>query len=588
MALTPSRHGMPYVACTVGEPQRASRALRSGPALCLGVWAALGPTACGAPSLEDDELAALQQPHATSVSIRNEAASYSGYAGNADVMLQEATPTENFGADETCAAQGDDGSGNRTSCLLRWSVTGIPAGATVESASLSLEVVDGSLDNYDVFELERRFHESRATWAQADAIEPWASPGALADSDRGGRIGSVAGAAGPQLIPLGEAGVSLVQRWVDGAPNHGVIIASAASTDNIAFASSEASAIEQRPALHVTYTVPARPGTALASGDTDSQALHRDMPTAENLLVAFIGDQANNGSSSGVLSLIAAEGADAIVHNGDFDYQDDPAAWEDRIDSVLGADFPYFAVVGNHDAFAWGGPDGYGARIAARHARVPEMECTGEPGVKASCHFRGLHLIQSCVGTDELRAGCAADASEHVGFIRDTLRDDAAIFSVCNWHKNQHDMQVGAKRDEVGWSAYQVCMDAGAIIATGHEHSYSRTRTLTDVGNAAAGHGATGSPDIVELGTGSTFAFVSGIAGAGVRNFSAAEHDDDTWWASYYTRDRWLKNGTDMGGSGNYGALFIQFYVDGNPRRARAYFKDLDGRMVDELYIEAR
>ena len=58
-----------------------------------------------------------------------------------------------------------------------------------------------------------------------------------------------------------------------------------------------------------------------------------------------------------------------------------------------------------------------------------------------------------------------------------------------------------------------------------------------------AGHGATGAPDIIELGAGSTFAFVSGLLG---RAF------------------------------------------DGNPRRARAYFKDLDGRIADELDIEAR
>jgi hypothetical protein len=544
----------------------------------------------------------MPQLRAASVSFRNEAAPTTRYAGGADSMLQEAAPTSNFGGAETCAASSDDGAGNETSCLLRWSTTGIPAGATVRSASISLEVVDGSLDGYEVFELGRSFHESRATWAQADAVEPWGAPGALASSDRGAWLGSVAGAPGPQLIHLDEAGVALVQRWVNGSPNHGVLIASSTSTDSIAFASSEASVVDQRPALHVTYTTRiqtdttlsqtdtalSQTDTALASGNSAVQDVDRGTPTLENLLVAFIGDQGNNGYSSAVLSLIAAERADAVVHNGDFDYQDNPAAWEDRINGVLGADFPYFAVVGNHDAFAWNGPDGYGARIAARQARVPEMECTGEPGVKASCHFRGLHLVESCVGTDELRADCAADSREHVGFIRDTLRTDNSIFSVCNWHKNQHDMQVGTKRDEVGWSAYQVCMDAGAIIATGHEHSYSRTLALTDVGNAAAGHGATGAPDIIELDTGSTFAFVSGLAGASVRNFSAIDHDDDTWWASYYAANRWVKNGTDMGGTGFHGALFIRFHVDGNPRRARAYFKDIDGRMVDEFEIEAR
>lgn len=557
-------------------------------ALCLATLAALGQTACSDRPNEELELGRAQQARAKSVSFRNDAAPSAAYAGSADTTLQEAFPTSNFGGAETCAASSDDGAGNDTSCLLRWNTTGIPAGATVHSASISLEVVDESIDSYDVFELGRGFHESRATWAQADAVEPWGAPGAVAGPDRGAFIGAVAGTLGQQSIDLDEAGIALVQRWVDGAPNHGLLIASATSADGIAFASSEASVVDQRPTLHVTYSAIAQSGTALASSDTGAGAISRGLPTAENLLVAFIGDQGNTEDASVVLRLIAAEGADAVVHNGDFDYQDNPAAWENRINGILGPDYPYFAVVGNHDAYAWNGPDGYGARIAARQARVPEMECTGEPGVKASCYFRGLHLIESCVGTHQLRADCGPDSSEHVEFIRDTLRAEDAIFSVCNWHKNQHDMQVGTKSDEVGWSAYQVCMDAGAMIATGHEHSYSRTYALTDVGNAAAGHGATGASDIIELEPGSTFAFVSGIAGAGVRNFSAVHHDDDTWWASYYTADRWLKNGTNIGTLGNHGALFIRFHVDGNPRRARAYFKDVTGRMVDEFEIEVR
>src|SRR5438876_7138465 len=40
-------------------------------------------------------------------------------------------------------------------------------------------------------------------------------------------------------------------------------------------------------------------------------------------------------------------------------------------------------------------------------------------------------------------------------------------------------MQVGGKADEMGWRVYETCKDLGAIIATAHEHSYHRTRTLT-------------------------------------------------------------------------------------------------------------
>lgn len=309
--------------------------------------------------------------------------------------------------------------------------------------------------------------------------------------------------------------------------------------------------------------------------------------TSENLLVAFIGDQGNNEDSSDVLELIASEGAAAVVHNGDFDYADDPSAWDDRINRILGENFPYFATVGNHDAAAWSGPGGYADKIAARHARVADMQCTGEIGVQATCHFHGLHLVQSCIGTRELRATCGKDSSQQVRFIADALASDGSIFSVCNWHKNQRDMQVGAKGNQVGWRVYQECMRGGAIIATGHEHSYARTRALTDLGKASTGHGVTGSYDLLEIGSGRTFVFVSGLAGLSIRNYSAFRHDDDTWWASYYAGNRWLKNGVDMHGVADYGALFIEFHVAGDARRARAYFKDVDGRLADVCNLGA-
>lgn len=309
-----------------------------------------------------------------------------------------------------------------------------------------------------------------------------------------------------------------------------------------------------------------------------------DQSTPPNLLIAFIGDQGNNGNSDSVLELIRDEGAHAVVHNGDFDYQDNPAAWDDRITTVLGASYPYFSIVGNHDAAAWSGPAGYAARIAARHARNSEMQCTGELGVKANCTFRGLHLVTSCIGTDELRSSCGANSAEHIGFIRDSLQTSTATFKICNWHKNQHDMQVGSKFDEVGWSAYRECMDAGAIVATGHEHSYARTLTLTDVGNAAAGHGAVGAFHHVSLAPGQNFVFVSGLAGQGRRAFNT-NHLSDTWWASYYSSTRWMMNGLVMNGLSNYGALFIEFHVDGDAKRARGYFKDISGRVADEFTI---
>ena len=66
--------------------------------------------------------------------------------------------------------------------------------------------------------------------------------------------------------------------------------------------------------------------------------------------IAFIGDQGRGADAEAVLLLIRDEGADAVVHSGDFDYEDDPAAWDGPITSILGADFSYFASAGNRPA----------------------------------------------------------------------------------------------------------------------------------------------------------------------------------------------------------------------------------------------
>src|SRR3974390_2603474 len=71
--------------------------------------------------------------------------------------------------------------------------------------------------------------------------------------------------------------------------------------------------------------------------------------TPPNLKVAFIGDQGLGEEPKAVLTMIKAEGADLVIHSGDFDYADDPAAWDGQINGVLGPNFPYIGSIGNHD-----------------------------------------------------------------------------------------------------------------------------------------------------------------------------------------------------------------------------------------------
>lgn len=159
------------------------------------------------------------------------------------------------------------------------------------------------------------------------------------------------------------------------------------------------------------------------------------------------------------------------MHQGDFDYTDDPAIWDGQINRILGPDFPYFASVGNHDVPRFYGPGGYQRLLEARMGRLG-IPWDGELGVRSSFRYQGIFFVLTAPGI----LGTAHDL-----YIRDRLAADNSIWRISSWHKNMHLMQVGGKEDETGWSVYEHSRAGGAIIANGHEHSYSRTHLLRQV-----------------------------------------------------------------------------------------------------------
>jgi cysteine-rich repeat protein len=296
-------------------------------------------------------------------------------------------------------------------------------------------------------------------------------------------------------------------------------------------------------------------------------------PPPPGLTIAFIGDQGLGPASEAVLQLIEDEGADAVVHAGDFDYGDDPAAWDAQIDAVLGSGFPYFALIGNHDDDVWYGPGGYQERVAARMNRLG-IPWEGDLGVKSTIHWQGLHIVATAPGIFEL----GDPTGEYEDYIRDEFSGSDSVWRISTWHKLMRAMQVGDKMDETDWGVYEASREAGAIVATAHEHSYSRTHLMARFETPLIA--STAEPLVLEAddpGTGAdegrSFAFVSGLAGRSIRNQVLTAD----WWASVYTGSQ---GATD-------GALFGVFHVNGDPRQAHFYFKDVDGNVIDDFLVSS-
>lgn len=298
--------------------------------------------------------------------------------------------------------------------------------------------------------------------------------------------------------------------------------------------------------------------------------------TVPDLKVAFVGDLGLSEQSAQVLRLIRDERAHLAVLLGDYDYRDSPEIWEDHVACNLGADYPLLGVVGNHDMSRW---PAYRAALEARVARIPGMKCTGELGTAASCTYGGLRIVLSGAGT----AG-----EDHLETIQRELSSHDALWNVCAWHKDQSDMQIGTKGDAVGWGPYRACQAAGAIIVTGHEHSYARTRTLTDIGDPRRDHGAAGPPDELTVAPGKTFVAVSGLGGRSKRD-TKKSHAEADWWATVYGGGLYIRNGQPVDSFHyDYGVLFITFHAGADSRRAEGYFKNIRGETIDRFTVTSR
>jgi hypothetical protein len=289
-----------------------------------------------------------------------------------------------------------------------------------------------------------------------------------------------------------------------------------------------------------------------------------------NFKIAFIGDQGLGPDATAVLNLIKREGAQAVMHSGDLDYVDDPAAWDAQINSVLGIDFPYFVSIGNHDELAWGRPNGYQQFLESRFNRLG-ISWNGRLGVRSSFHFKGIFFVLTAPG---ITSGFDDGSSD--SYIRDQLVADDSVWSICSWHKNMRLMQIGEKTDETGWGVYEAARNGGAIIATAHEHSYSRTHLLSSM----SAQTVASTSNTLHLTEGNSFAFVSGLGGKSIR----AQSLTGNWWASAYA-STCLQGDPICRSNASPGALFGVFNVDGQPNKAFFYFKDINGRVVDQFVV---
>ena len=322
--------------------------------------------------------------------------------------------------------------------------------------------------------------------------------------------------------------------------------------------------------------------TGQAAGEADQlgtseSALNAAVATDANLKVAFVGDTASGSNWTAVANLIKNEGAQAVMVAGDMTYNANPGQWWTKTEAVFGQTFPVFLARGNHDDSSWSGFLTEAANHLGGAART-----NGSHNAAYRTVFKGLSIVN-------IKKGDTGSS------INTLFNGDNSTWRVCGWHQNQNKMQMGAKGDEMGWDVYETCRKKGAIIITGHEHSYSRSKSMTNIQSqtidSTCSSGNSLCVGAATLNKERTFVAVVGTGGTGLREqirctpasktapfASQSSQAGCSIWASMYT--------TTQTGS-TFGALFITFNVDGNAKKARGYFKDINGKTIDTFDIFA-
>lgn len=305
---------------------------------------------------------------------------------------------------------------------------------------------------------------------------------------------------------------------------------------------------------------PQVPGTqtpAPGDGGNNTPPANGVLQPRANFKVAYVGDQGLGSKAEAVLNMIKQENAELLVIPGDFDYDHNPNAWDDMLQSTIG-NLPVLAAMGNHDKSEW---PGYETKLKARLAQMPKANCTGIIGVKQKCIYEGVVFAITAMNMS---------GSGHAQFIDETFTNTPALFKVCVWHYNQTKMQAGDKSDEAGWDGYETCRKHGAQIITAHEHSYARTHLMSDIKNQVVA----GTSNNLVLEPGKSFVTVAGLGGKSIRD----QARNDAWWAKIYTATQNAKDG----------AVFCTYNVENNPRKAKCVFKNVEGTIIDDYTVESK
>ncbi|KAG5459174.1 MAG: hypothetical protein BJ554DRAFT_457 [Olpidium bornovanus] len=150
-----------------------------------------------------------------------------------------------------------------------------------------------------------------------------------------------------------------------------------------------------------------------------------------NFRVAFFGDSWTESESPELFRMLKEEGADMIVHAGDFTYSPDKTLIFRVVENTMGPNFPFVAVLGNHDLdephrgnqHSADPVSGYQPLLLEQTAKA-NVKCDEDPrggaGAMQACYHQGL-LVVNLSYRLKLDFWRGISATDYAKFIDDTF-----------------------------------------------------------------------------------------------------------------------------------------------------------------------
>ena len=305
----------------------------------------------------------------------------------------------------------------------------------------------------------------------------------------------------------------------------------------------------------------------------------------EEIKVAFI---ANQGKDNGVLELIKDQETDLVLHLGNYGHEN-ANNWVSKIKDILDTDesmIPYIGVVGAKD----GNWEEYQQIFFNRLSLTPDLMCfvVDETliGDQMACIYKNLYFVLSGVGLPPYTSGQSDFVKKNIQFDDFDQFDVVIDWKMCGWHKANFDLRVGSTENNLNLAQefYDSCREAGALVMTGFENNYARSKLLTGFDPITSAQ--EDDLSVIDLQPGNTVAFVTGLGGQGSHPYSPDDHPSTEPWSSIYTENYYLENGnvqeiTDF----DNGVLFITFNKNNNQKKAVGEFVNINGQVIDSFEI---